>query len=125
MLKKEKYNINKLKKFQYVNSHDSVYLCIQRGIGNAGGGILRTFNKFKGKDDLKIVYTTDAYPSHPISIQSNIQQKNRQKIKKVLLNMPKELTLPISNASLIESSNNEYKIIHNIISKLDLSIQKN
>ncbi len=42
----QKYNVNLsvLNKALYVNSHDSVYKGISRGIGDFGGGIERTFN---------------------------------------------------------------------------------
>ena len=45
VLNKLSYDIDKSKSLRYVNSHDSVYLGIQRGIGEVGGGIMRTFNK--------------------------------------------------------------------------------
>ncbi|KUJ72785.1 phosphate/phosphite/phosphonate ABC transporter substrate-binding protein [Thiomicrospira sp. WB1] len=55
---------------KYVNSHDSVYKGVARGVSDFGGGVERTFRTFdegadKGK--LHIVYRTDPYPSHPIA----------------------------------------------------------
>lgn len=49
----KKYNIyiDKNKTFTYVNSHDSVYKGIARGIGDVGGGIERTFNAL---DDMEV-----------------------------------------------------------------------
>lgn len=120
-LRKEEITINK---FQYVNSHDSVYLCVQRDIASVGGGIRRTLNRFSRKKDLKVIYTTDEYPSHPISIRNTLKAEIRLQIKKALLSMPKKLLKPISDTKIIESSNQEYLIIEELIKKLHLNMGK-
>jgi len=43
-------NIDNKEKFLYVNSHDSVYKGVSRGIGDIGGGIQRTFNNLSDKN---------------------------------------------------------------------------
>lgn len=120
VLNKQKYDIEKSNKFKYVNSHDSVYLGIQRGIGEVGGGIKRTFNRFKNKDELKVIYTTDKYPSHPISISSKVDSKLIQKIEDALLKMPKEFIEPINKKALVRTNNDEYNIVKKLAFELGI-----
>ena len=65
---KEKYNfdIDKESKVIYVNSHDSVYKGIARGIGDFGGGIIRTFDNFKDTEDKDEVF---------LSVIDNVQER--------------------------------------------------
>jgi len=120
VLNKQNYSIDKSKKFRYVNSHDSVYLGVQRGIGEIGGGIVRTFNKFKYKDSLKIIYKTDKYPSHPISIRQNIDRDIANKIKKSLLTVPFKISKLINKKSIIKTQNNEYDVVKELAIKLNI-----
>lgn len=113
---KEKYNfdIEKDAKFLYVNSHDSVYKGISRDIGQFGGGIVRTYNNFKEKEDkekLNIVYTTKGYPSHPIAFHPRITQEEKKKLIKAFLNMPKELLNILSIKKFIQTQTEEYSVI--------------
>lgn len=54
---------------KYVSSHDSVYLDVAKGLFPAGGGIMRTFNTLNPhiRDQLKIIYETQAYTPHAIA----------------------------------------------------------
>jgi phosphonate transport system substrate-binding protein len=51
---------------RYVNSHDSVYLAVSRGLYPAGGGILRTFNNMPAsvRRKLRILWKTPGYTPH-------------------------------------------------------------
>ena len=120
VLKKTGFDIEKSKKFRYVNSHDSVYLGIVRGVGDVGGGIIRTFNRFKNKNGLKIIYKTDPYPSHPISVRADLDKNLIEKIKQVLLNMPYDLVKKINKKRLIETNNAEYDVVKNLAVKLGI-----
>lgn len=120
LLTKKNYSIDVSNKFRYVNSHDSVYLGIERDIGQVGGGIVRTFNKFKNKDKLKIIYKTDKYPSHPISISDKLQKEDIDKIKKAFLNMPASLSKLVNPKALKETNNSEYAIVKDLAIKMGI-----
>jgi phosphonate transport system substrate-binding protein len=111
------FDIDKQAKVIYVNSHDSVYKGIAREIGFLGGGIIRTFNNFKDKNDkdnISIVYKTEAYPSHPIAYHPRVKQSDVLKIQKAFLNMPIELSKILSIKQFRTTKNSEYDVIKNI-----------
>lgn len=84
------------------------------------GGIQRTFNKFKNKDKLKVIYTTEQYPSHPISISNKIEKKLFKKIEKALLLMPLKNSLLINKKPLVKTNNNEYKTVKDLAIKMGI-----
>ena len=59
---------------KYVGSHDSVYMGVAKGLYLAGGGVGRTFNSFDNelKDQLKIIYRTEAYTPHAFAVSNNV-----------------------------------------------------
>ena len=116
---KNKYNfdIDEHAEVLYVNSHDSVYKGVSRDVGYIGGGIVRTFNSFvdtNDKEKIKIVYTTQDYPSHPFAYNPKIPTQIVEKIQDAFMKMPKELkdTLSIKEFKIINSS--EYDVIKDI-----------
>ena len=116
---KEKYNfdIDKESKVIYVNSHDSVYKGIARGIGDFGGGIIRTFDNFKDtedKDKIEIVYKTRPYPSHPFASHPRVSKEIVEKISKAIIEMPVELKDLLSIKEFIPTTTSEYDVIKNI-----------
>ena len=116
---KEKYNfdINKETKVIYVNSHDSVYKGIVRGVGDFGGGINRTFDNFKDsedKDKIDIVYKTNNYPSHPFASHPRVSKEIVEKISKAIIEMPDELKEILSIKDFIPTSTSEYDVIKNL-----------
>jgi phosphonate transport system substrate-binding protein len=116
---KEKFNfdVDKNARVLYVNSHDSVYKGISRGIGYLGGGIVRTFNNFKDetdKDKLNIVYKTNPYPSHPIAYNPRVSKENVDKLTKAFLNMPDEIKTLLSIKQFIKINDSEYDAIKSI-----------
>lgn len=121
----KKYNINieKNEQFTYVNSHDSVYKGVARGIGDIGGGIERTFNALEdteAKEALKILYKTQAYPSHPIAFNSSVSEDVQKKFINAFINMPKNLIEDLSMEHIIKTNNKEYDIVRDIAKELSL-----
>ncbi len=77
---------------RYVHSHDSVYLNVQRGFFNAGGGIIRTFN---GVDDntrsaLRILWESDGYTPHAIATHPRITDTQRDALLNALLTLSED-----------------------------------
>lgn len=109
--------------FLYVNSHDSVYKGVARGIGDVGGGIERTFNNLsdkEAKDSLTILYKTESYPSHPFAYKPSMSKSQEDKFTKAFLNMPTEMLDRLSMHKLIKTDDAEYEIIRDIVKKLSL-----
>jgi phosphonate transport system substrate-binding protein len=79
---------------QYVSSHDSVYLGVARGLFPAGGGIERTFNKVPSdiKEQLTILWKTDAHTPHAIAAHPSIDNTTFEKIQRALVMMDKDTT---------------------------------
>lgn len=116
---KEKLNldIDKEAKVLYVNSHDSVYKGISRGVGYIGGGIERTFNNFSDKNDkdkINIIYETKKYPSHPIAAHPRVNKKIVEKIQKAFLDIPEEIKKTLSINKFVETNSKEFDIIKSI-----------
>jgi phosphonate transport system substrate-binding protein len=107
----------------YVNSHDSVYKGVSRGIGEFGGGIERTFMNISDentKDSLMIIHTTDAYPSHPFAFKATMKEELREKIVDAMLNMPKPLLEALSIKNLKRIDDTEYDSVKIIAKKLKM-----
>lgn len=118
LLIEHKINIESDKKFRYVNSHDSVYKGVARGIGDVGGGIERTFNDLndqESKSALVIVHKTKPYPSHPFAFHPTLPQETQQKITKALLNTPNTLLIALNMKHLIEINHSEYSRVQSMI----------
>jgi phosphonate transport system substrate-binding protein len=121
LLKKYGIDINKAKKYRYVNSHDSVYKGVARGIGDGGGGIERTFNDLKdieAKEALVILYKTKAYPSHPFAFFPTIGADKQEKIAKALIQMPQELITGLNMKYLRETNDSEFDSVRDIAQAL-------
>ena len=74
---------------KYVSSHDSVYLAVARGMYQAGGGVKRTLNSVSSevRDQLKVLWTTQPYTSHPLAAHPRLSQSKIDKISHALVNM--------------------------------------
>ena len=115
--KKYNFNIDAEAKVLYVNSHDSVYKGVSREIGDFGGGIIRTYNNFIDKNDkekLRIVYKTNAYPSHPFAYHPRVDINDIEKIKSALLKMPEDLKKLLSIYDFQLTNTQEYDVIKEI-----------
>lgn len=127
LLTKFDTDLNKLDNYQYVNSHDSVYKGVARGIGDLGGGIQRTFTNLdvqSDKDKLEVIYKTKAYPSHPIAFKKEMGEELQNKLADILLNLPKELSNNLSIKKFITTSNEEYDEIRDLEKKLAIVKRK-
>jgi|FLOH01.1.fsa_nt_gi phosphonate transport system substrate-binding protein len=121
----QKYNVNLsvLNKALYVNSHDSVYKGISRGIGDFGGGIERTFNNLndmKTKNALLVVHRTKAYPSHPFAFNPTMPQKLQKQLSDALLTMPNSYLKPLNIKALKAVNNDEYNSVRELAIKLKI-----
>lgn len=72
---------------RYVNSHDSVYMSVQRGFFKAGGGIVRTLNSIPEeiRDDIRILWQSKGYTPHAIATHPKMDKNQRETILKALL----------------------------------------
>lgn len=114
-------NIDEQKHFLYVNSHDSVYKGVARGVGDVGGGVERTFTNLKDtktKQELKILYHTHAYPSHPFAFKATMPKEVRQKLVDALLKMPPKLMHSLSITKIIPTNDAKYDTIRHLVKKL-------
>lgn len=121
LLKKYNIDVEKEKNFLYVNSHDSVYKGVSRGIGAAGGGIERTFNALddtEAKNSLSVLYKTDTYPSHPFACSPSVPHAICSKIQSALLVMPGSLLEPLKMKKIIISDDQEYNSVRKIAEAL-------
>ena len=111
LLSKYGVNVNKQDTYQYVNSHDSVYSGIARNTGEIGGGIQRTYNNFnkkKDKNKINVIYTTDAYPSHPIAYKPTLTKETQRNLTEAFLSIPEELISTLKIKKIIASSVSHY-----------------
>ncbi|PWQ95595.1 PhnD/SsuA/transferrin family substrate-binding protein [Leucothrix pacifica] len=126
MLTKFGVDLNEAGNYQYVNSHDSVYLGVERGIGQLGGGIQRTFNNFKASNPdavLKEVYQTEAYPSHPIAVRADMPEDDRAKLVEAFLEIPEALLADLSMKKIISTEDDEFSVIRELSEKLDVVVR--
>lgn len=117
LLKKYGIDVNKEKKYRYVNSHDSVYKGIARNIGDVGGGIERTFTNLEDKEtkeSLVILYKTKAYPSHPFAFHPSMPEKLKLKMTKAIIEIPGHFVSALSMKRLKETDDNEFDSVRDI-----------
>ncbi|MFT5661716.1 MAG: phosphonate transport system substrate-binding protein [Sulfurimonas sp.] len=122
------FDVDKDAKVLYVNSHDSVYKCIARDVGDFGGGIIRTFKNLedkKTKDKLSIVYKTSAYPSHPIAIHKRLTTQQKAEIQSALLSIPHDLLKSLNIKRLIKTDDSEYDVIRELAKGLNTQEEEN
>lgn len=117
LLKKYGIDINKEKNYRYVNSHDSVYKGVSRGIGDGGGGIERTFNDLQDKEtkeSLVVLYKTKPYPSHPFAFHRAMTGELKEKMAKAIVDMPQEFLVLLSMKHLRETDDAEFDSVRDI-----------
>ena len=70
----------------YVKSHDSVYRSVVAGLFPAGGGVLRTLGNVPQtiRDQLRVLYKTDAYTPHAFAAHANTPQNVTARIADVM-----------------------------------------
>lgn len=122
---KKKFNIDTDKHFQvrYVNSHDSVYKGINRGIGSFGGGIIRTFNNLNDtelQDKVHVIYKTKKYPSHPIATNSGLPAGIEKDLKKAFKELSPSLLKKLNINKFIYTNGEEYNSVKNLAIELKI-----
>ena len=72
---------------RYVSSHDSVYRAVAKGIFPAGGGVVPTFNNLAPdvREELKILWTTEGYTPHAVTVHQRLKKSTAEKIKQALI----------------------------------------
>ena len=72
-----------------VRTHSSVYLHVLNGLTDAGGGVEKTLAEQDAsvRDNLRVLYTTRAMPSHPVAAHPRVPRAFREKLQKALLDM--------------------------------------
>lgn len=105
----------------YVKTHTNSYLSVLEGKTRAGGGVMRTFNELGNdiKNQLRIFYSTQKTPPHPIVIHQRVDKATREAIINTLLEMGKDEVLnaylkKIPIKEIIETSQEEYKMLENL-----------
>ena len=105
----------------YVNTHTNSYMSVLEGKTRAGGGVMRTFNELNEntKNQLRVFYTTQKTPPHPIVIHKRVEEEVRQKIKTALLEMSKDEKMkvylekiPINK--MISTNQEEYQMLKSL-----------
>jgi phosphonate transport system substrate-binding protein len=73
----------------YVNSHDSVYLHVIKGLVDAGGGVEKTLKRQEQQvqDALRVLYTTRGIPSHPIAVHPRVPKSDADKLISAFLKL--------------------------------------
>jgi phosphonate transport system substrate-binding protein len=77
---------------EYVKSHSNVYRAVIMGDYQAGGGIQATLNHERPeiKERLRVVYTTAAYRSHPISAHPRVPKEEASNFAHSVLSLKKD-----------------------------------
>lgn len=106
---------------QYVNSHDAVYRNIAEGRFIAGGGIIRTFNALPKdvRDQLKIIWTSEAYTPHAIATYPSVSEEVRQKLLQGFLNVESsniasELLSPLKMQGFIAAEDQDWNDVREL-----------
>ncbi|MEM7620569.1 MAG: phosphate/phosphite/phosphonate ABC transporter substrate-binding protein [Pseudomonadota bacterium] len=88
----EMKKLNMTIKPSYVKSHDSVYRSVVAGLFPAGGGVLRTYGNIPDglREQLRILYKTNAYTPHAFAAHPRIDQKHIDTIMQAMLVLSKE-----------------------------------
>ena len=101
-------------------THNAVYLSVIQNISDAGGGVKNSLaEQDKGvQNQLRILYTTRAMPSHPIAVNPRINYGVQSRVKNALLDMGKNkagklLLSEIPMESPVSASLNDYLELRN------------
>lgn len=116
-------DVDKEAEVLYVNSHDSVYKGVARGIGNYGGGIVRTYENLKdqeAKRKIGILYHTRPYPSHPIGTHPSLPKEIRESLVNALLQTPDQLLKTLQIEKLVTTSDGEYESVQKLAQQLGI-----
>lgn len=73
----------------YVTTHSSVYLHVTQDLAAAGGGVEKTLQEQDEniRSQLRVIYTTREFPSHPVAAHPRVPKNVREKVRQALLDM--------------------------------------
>ncbi|WP_416397231.1 phosphate/phosphite/phosphonate ABC transporter substrate-binding protein [Allohahella sp. A8] len=73
----------------FVNSHDSVYQSVAKGLFAGGGGIVRTLNEVSQElqDKLRVLWVSPGYTGHAFAAHPQISAKLRGSVQRALIDM--------------------------------------
>ncbi len=102
----------------YVKTHPNVYRHVLLGQAEAGGGVNRTLNDERDevKSQLKVLYTTPAVFSHPITVHPRVKPEVAKRIQSAFLEVfekpeNKELFKAILIPKPVKSVYDEYVVL--------------
>jgi len=74
---------------KYVNSHDSVYRSVAKGLYPAGGGVMRTFHNVDQSvsEQLRILWTSEGYTPHAIAAHPSLPSDIVDRLQRAMLAM--------------------------------------
>ncbi|MDY7577650.1 phosphate/phosphite/phosphonate ABC transporter substrate-binding protein [Herbaspirillum sp. RTI4] len=74
---------------RYVSSHDSVYLGVVRGLFDAGGGVVKTFDNIRPelRDQLKILWSTKEYTPHAFAAHPRMPKETVRRLQEAMMTM--------------------------------------
>ncbi|MHC6648293.1 phosphate/phosphite/phosphonate ABC transporter substrate-binding protein [Alteromonas sp. HB246098] len=106
---------------RYVNSHDSVYLSVQRDFFKAGGGILRTLNISPEavKSDLRVLWKSKGYTPHAIATHPKMASADRQAILNALIALSNDsskssILRKIGLSEFVESNDSDWNDVREL-----------
>ena len=72
---------------RYVESHDSVYRSVAKGLFPAGGGVMRTFNNMEPeiRDQLRVLWTSEGYTPHAFAAHPDLPGEIVRRISDAML----------------------------------------
>lgn len=74
---------------QFVRSHDSVYLNVQRGFAAAGGGVMRTLNSTtaEARESLRVLWQSPGYTPHPIAAHPRVPASVQEQLQQAMVSL--------------------------------------
>lgn len=107
----------------YVNSMDSAYRAVAKGLFPAGQGELRTFNGMEPeiRDQLRILWSADPMPPFTFIVHPRVPQAAVQKIQQAMLKMADDpegvellKTVNMMGIAAAQESDSEYEAVRNL-----------
>jgi phosphonate transport system substrate-binding protein len=99
----------------YVKTHSSVYLHVIKGLAAAGGGVEKTLAEQAPdvRSLLQVIYTTRAFPSHPVMASPRVPERDRERVRRAFLDLAgtaegKEMLLKVPIKRLVPTATADY-----------------
>lgn len=102
-------------------SHSSSYLHVINRLADAGGGVEKTLAEQSGevRDQLRVVYRTGDFPSHPVAAHPRVPAAQRDRVRKALLELSaspdgKRLLAGIPMQEAVSASFADYEVFRKL-----------